>query len=186
MSIPHLQGKVQTVLGVIDPAEMGITLPHEHLVSDGAAWFVEPEEATDRAMARAKVSLETLSWIRYHWFQNLDDMLMLDEQEAVEEILHFKWAGGKTVVEMSNHGLGRDPQALARISRENGTAHPHGLRILLRRLACPKGSKPRAKKRSRPRSSATSPQGLGTRGSRPAISAKSELTGLWIFRRRSL
>jgi len=120
MSIPHLQGKVQTVLGIIDPADMGITLPHEHLVSDGAAWFVEPEEATAKAMARAKVSLETLCWIRYHWFQNLDDMLMLDEQEAVEEILHFKWAGGQTVVEMSNHGLGRDPQALARISRITG------------------------------------------------------------------
>jgi phosphotriesterase-related protein len=120
MSIPQLQGKVQTVLGIIDPVEMGITLPHEHLVSDGAAWFVEPQEATEKALARAKVSLETLCWIRYHWFQNLDDMLMLDEREAVEEILHFKWAGGQTVVEMSNHGLGRDPQALARISRITG------------------------------------------------------------------
>jgi len=117
MPIPHLQGKVQTVLGVIDPGDLGITLPHEHIVSDGSAWFVEPEEATEKAMARAKVSQNTLWWIRYHWFQNLDDMLMLDEQEAIEELKHFKWAGGRSVVEMSNHGLGRDPLALARISR---------------------------------------------------------------------
>jgi len=120
MSIPHLTGKVQTVLGIITPEDMGITLAHEHIVSDGSAWFVEPQEATEKAMARAKVSLETLPWIRYHWFQNHDDMLMLDEAEAVEEVLHFKWAGGETIVEMSNHGLGRDPQALARISRKTG------------------------------------------------------------------
>jgi phosphotriesterase-related protein len=120
MPIPHLQGKVQTVLGIIAPGDLGITLPHEHIVSDGSAWFVEPEEATEKAMARAKVSLNTLWWIRYHWFQNLDDMLMLDEPEAIEELQHFKLAGGGSVVEMSNHGLGRDPLALARISRITG------------------------------------------------------------------
>jgi phosphotriesterase-related protein len=120
MSIPQLQGKIQTVLGIIDPEHLGITLPHEHIVSDGSAWFVEPEEATEKAMARAKVSFDTLWWVRYHWFQNMDDMLMLDEWEAIEELLHFKKAGGHSVVEMSNHGLGRDPLALARISRTTG------------------------------------------------------------------
>lgn len=120
MAIPHLSGKVQTVLGVIDPGEMGITLAHEHIISDGTAWFVEPSEATEKKMARAPVCMETLWWIRYHWFQNYDDMLMLDEEEAVAELRHFQWAGGRTVVEMSNIGLGRDPQALARISRRTG------------------------------------------------------------------
>jgi phosphotriesterase-related protein len=120
MANSPLSGKIQTVLGVIDPAELGITLAHEHIVSNGAAWYVEPAEATELKMARAPVSLEILWWIRTHWFQNLDDMLMLDEEEAVSELMHFKWAGGRSVVEMSNNGLGRDPQALARISRRTG------------------------------------------------------------------
>jgi phosphotriesterase-related protein len=120
MGTPQLSGKIQTVLGVIESAEMGVTLAHEHIISDGAAWFIEPSEATEKKMARAPVSMENLWWIRYHWFQNYDDMLMLDEGEAVEELLHFKWAGGRTVVEMSNVGLGRDPQALVRISRRTG------------------------------------------------------------------
>ena len=120
MAASHLSGKIQTVLGLIEPEQMGITLAHEHIVSDGTAWFREPAEATEKKMARAPVSLETLWWIRYHWFQNYDDMLLLDEDEAVEELMHFKWAGGQTVVEMSNHGLGRDPEALARISRRTG------------------------------------------------------------------
>ena len=120
MSNSHLAGKVQTVLGVINPEQMEVTLPHEHIISDGSAWFVEPAEATEKKMARAPVSLENLWWIRYHWFQNHDDMLMLDEEEAVAELMHFQWAGGRTVVEMSNIGLGRDPLALARISRRTG------------------------------------------------------------------
>lgn len=105
---------------MIHPDEMGITLAHEHIVSDGSAWFVEPAEATEKKMAREPVSLETLWWVRYHWFQNHDDLLMLDEEEAADELLHFQRAGGRTVVEMSNVGLGRDPHALARISRRTG------------------------------------------------------------------
>ena len=48
MSIAKLSGKIQTVLGVIEPDQLGITLPHEHLVSDGSAWFVEPGEASEK------------------------------------------------------------------------------------------------------------------------------------------
>ena len=119
-SIPELKGKIQTVLGVIEPEELGLTLAHEHLISDGSAWLVEPQEATEKHMARAPVCQENLWWIRYHWFQNLDDVLMLDEQEAIEEVTHFARAGGRSVVEMSNIGLGRDPMGLARISRATG------------------------------------------------------------------
>ena len=120
MPIAKLSGKIQTVLGVIEPDRLGITLPHEHLVSDGSAWFVEPDEASEKHMARAKVSLETLWWIRYNWFGNLDDLMCLDVQEAIDELIHFVRAGGQSVIEMSNIGLGRDPLALARISRAAG------------------------------------------------------------------
>ncbi len=119
-SLSDLKGKIQSVLGIMEPDALGLTLAHEHIVSDGSAWLVEAEEATEKHMARCKVSLETLWWIRYHWFQNRDDLLMLDEAEAIEELTHFARAGGRSVVEMSNIGLGRDPLALARISRATG------------------------------------------------------------------
>jgi phosphotriesterase-related protein len=64
MSTSELKGKIQTVLGLIEPEELGVTLPHEHLISDGSAWYREPEEACDLGMARSKVSIETLWWIR--------------------------------------------------------------------------------------------------------------------------
>jgi len=120
MSTLKLTGKVQTVLGAIAPERLGITLPHEHIICDGTSWFVEPSEATAKAMAHHPVTLDILWWLRYHLFQNWDDVRLLDEQEAIGEILRFKYAGGNSIVELSNIGLGRDPMALARISRVTG------------------------------------------------------------------
>ncbi len=45
----HMKGKVQTVLGPIDPSEMGITLTHEHFLIDLSYYFMPPEEASERA-----------------------------------------------------------------------------------------------------------------------------------------
>ncbi|MFC1931345.1 phosphotriesterase [Chloroflexota bacterium] len=120
MSIKELAGKVQTVLGRISPDQLGITLPHEHIVADLSPIFIEPKEATDKAMAYHPVTIDILWWIRYHQVQNLDDCRLLDEKLAIEEILRFKSAGGKSIVDMSNIGLGRDPLALARIARITG------------------------------------------------------------------
>ena len=114
------KGKVQTVLGLIDPSGMGVTLPHEHLMSDGTGWFVEPDDAFEKEMAHRPVSVDILWWLIYHKYTNLDDMICMDEREAIEEVTHFKHAGGTTVVEMSNIGLGRSPKSLARISRATG------------------------------------------------------------------
>ncbi len=120
MGRSELTGKVQTVLGLIAPEDLGITLPHEHLVSDGSCWFVDPSEATEKAMVHHPVTLDILWWLRYHLFQNMDDLLLLDEQEATEEAVRFRLAGGNSIIELSNIGLGRDPAALARISRATG------------------------------------------------------------------
>jgi phosphotriesterase-related protein len=114
------KGKIQTVLGLIEPGELGITLPHEHLMSDGTGWIVEPEDAFEKAMAYKPVTADILWWLTYHRFTNFDDLMCMDEDEAVEEIMHFKLAGGNSVVEMSNIGLSRSPKSLARISRRTG------------------------------------------------------------------
>ena len=47
---PNLCGKIQTVLGLIEPKDLGICLPHEHTVVDGSCWFKEPEEAVASGM----------------------------------------------------------------------------------------------------------------------------------------
>jgi len=116
----ELAGKVQTVLGLVDAGLLGVTLPHEHLLTDLTVYFTEPTEATEKRMAYQPITLENLAWIRTHCLNHLDDLQLLDEELAIKEALYYKQAGGNTIVELSNIGLGRDPLGLARIARATG------------------------------------------------------------------
>jgi phosphotriesterase-related protein len=115
-----LAGRVQTVLGSIGAEEVGITLPHEHLLIDFKVMFVEPADARDKGRAWEPVSLANLGWVRQNFNSNLDNLRLTDEQVAKDEILLFKDAGGHTVVDPTPRTLARDPLALARIARATG------------------------------------------------------------------
>ncbi len=112
--------EVQTVLGPIAPSEMGITLMHEHLLLDATPWFQEPEEASRRALAHRPVSMEMLGALRNDPFLVRDNCELTDEGAATEEVTLFRLAGGRTVVDPTCRGIGRDPRALQRISRATG------------------------------------------------------------------
>jgi phosphotriesterase-related protein len=115
-----LTGNVITVLGLTPGEDLGFTLPHEHLLFDGSVYVVEPEQLSERALAHQLVSLENLSWIRYHYRDNFDVWRLSDVELAIRELTLFKLAGGRTVVECTPIDVGRDPMALARISRATG------------------------------------------------------------------
>jgi phosphotriesterase-related protein len=129
----------QTVLGPIAADQMGITLPHEHLLIDFAVMFREPAPGAERGLSRQPVSLANLGWVRHHFSSNLDNLQLLDEAVARDEALLFKHAGGQTFVDPTNRGLARDPLALARVARATGlnilmgsgyyvdAAHPPGM-----------------------------------------------------------
>lgn len=84
---------VRTVLGDVDPADLGITMAHEHLLMTGG-WPV----------------------------RNEPDYRLDSVDVAVDEIGLFSRLGGTTVVEMTPLGFGRDPDGLRRISRRSGVA----------------------------------------------------------------
>ena len=115
-----LTGQVQTVLGSIRADEIGVTLPHEHLLIDFEVMFVEPTAPRDKARSREPVSLANLGWVRQNFNANLDNLRLVDEQVAQDEIILFKDAGGRTVVDPTPRTLARDPLALARIARATG------------------------------------------------------------------
>ena len=48
MSTDDAKGKVLTVLGPIDPYDLGVTQTHEHLISDLSSHFVQPEDELGR------------------------------------------------------------------------------------------------------------------------------------------
>jgi phosphotriesterase-related protein len=115
-----LRGQIQTVLGAVASDAIGITLPHEHLLIDFKVMFAEPPAPADKARSREPVSLANLGWVRQNFNANLDNLRLLDEQVAQDEILLFKEAGGRTVIDPTPTTIGRDPRALARIARATG------------------------------------------------------------------
>ncbi|HET7471950.1 MAG TPA: hypothetical protein VFJ71_02385 [Candidatus Limnocylindrales bacterium] len=83
---------VQTVLGPIDPADLGWTLPHEHTAI--ALWHIPN---------------------RWDYWE-----LRRDEPVILAELAGFKAAGGGALVDLTLDGVGRDPAWLAGLARGSG------------------------------------------------------------------
>ena len=108
---------IQTVLGKIKPEDLGITTTHEHLFIDLRWMLVPPKESTELFKAYEPIGLDNLGWIRRNWTSNLDNLLISDEEITITEASKYKRAGGGTIVDATSIGIGRDPLALARVSR---------------------------------------------------------------------
>ena len=81
---------VRTVRGDVDPADLGITLCHEHLIIDLSTAFGDP------------------------------DLKLDDPAEVAEDLADAKALGLRTVVDVTPLGTGRDAVKLARISELAG------------------------------------------------------------------
>lgn len=82
---------VMTVRGPVSGADLGITLPHEHLLLD-----------------------------LYQVFQPHRDMKLYDKDLAAAELDLYAKAGGGTLVEVTTPDLGRDPKGLVELSDRTG------------------------------------------------------------------
>jgi predicted metal-dependent phosphotriesterase family hydrolase len=83
---------VQTVLGPIDPADLGVTLPHEH--TQIALWHVRD---------------------RWDYWQ-----LTRDREAILEELGQYRAAGGRSLVDLTVDGVGRDPAWLVDLAGASG------------------------------------------------------------------
>ena len=82
--------KIMTVCGEISPDQLGIVLPHEHIVCD---------------IARLSGSL---------------DNLLTDIEPCKREVEYFKRAGGGTIVDITPPDIGRNAAPLKEISQATG------------------------------------------------------------------
>jgi phosphotriesterase-related protein len=113
-------GLVRTVLGPIAVEDMGVTLMHEHIVLDTSSWWRRPCCATDIGFAERPLDISMIGDLRMNPFLNRDNCGLFDVAAAIEELRLFADYGGRTVVDPTNLGIGRDPSALQRISRRTG------------------------------------------------------------------
>lgn len=115
-----MTGKIQTVLGPIEPEQLGITMTHEHLLVDLMSYFQVPDEASLRSYADRPLTMDMLGKLGTVWSMNRANLQYYDEKTSIEEVLQFAHAGGGGIVDTTDFDLARDPLALQRISRATG------------------------------------------------------------------
>ena len=118
MEDANISGRAQTVLGTVAPETLGITMMHEHLISDLSRFFHEPDDPQEQLIARTPVDLGTLSWVLMNWSGSLDNLVLSDQDLAVDEVSIFKKEGGGTLVDVTSVGLGREPLALRYVAEK--------------------------------------------------------------------
>ena len=134
-----VRGQVQTVLGPVEPASLGPTSMHEHLLLSLECYFSMPDEASGRWLVHRPITLDILGSLPSIWQTHRDSINLLDERVALEEAMAWRLEGGSTIVDATSIGIARDPLALARISRATGlnvvmgagyyvpVSHPEGM-----------------------------------------------------------
>ncbi len=113
-------GRVMTVLGPVAADALGPTLMHEHILNDVRCWWNRPAEPDRQYLAGGKVTPDILGELRMDPFVNLDNCALDDEATAIDELRPLAALGGRTVVDPTCRGIGRDPEALQRIARATG------------------------------------------------------------------
>jgi phosphotriesterase-related protein len=111
---------VRTIRGDVDSHELGIVLPHEHILVDFRRFYVEPADEEGRVVARSAITLDTLSWVRYHQRQCLDALHLDSVEGQINELNRFVRAGGGTIVELTPACAGRNVAGLVEISEATG------------------------------------------------------------------
>jgi len=110
------KGKVQTVLGLIDPSKLGPTLMHEHLLID----LVPPSLAADAEHDETEITLCNCWKIQYGQQPSLKNYRLNQTDVAIEEVHDMLEAGGRSIVDLTTGGLKPDPKGLKAISQATG------------------------------------------------------------------
>jgi len=113
-------GKVMTVAGPVPAESLGITLMHEHILNDCRCWWHPPRTPERQYLAESFVCIEILGELRQDPFVNKHNITLDDEALAIAELKTLAAEGGRTVVEPTCQGIGRNPLALRRISEATG------------------------------------------------------------------
>ena len=114
------RGLVQTVLGPVHPSELGATTTHEHLYIDFSFMYRPARDTPSPDLADAPITLENLGWIRRNYYSNRSNLQLMDVETTIGEVKEYREVGGGTIVDATTAGIGRNPDALARISSESG------------------------------------------------------------------
>ena len=111
---------IMTLNGPIDRNEAGIIAPHEHVFIDITNQAPAQYAISKRRLSRDTVNITNLDRLSRNPYFVLDNLRLDEEDVAVEELFHFRAAGGTTMVDATPVSIGRDPEALNRVGIKSG------------------------------------------------------------------
>lgn len=106
-----LRGQAQTVRGLVDPADLGATLMHEHLLWDirTPTMRADPDQGPDLCLCNYYA---VSSGIR----KSPNNLVFVDHGLATDEVRRMRRSGGRSMVELTVGGLKPDPIGLRKVS----------------------------------------------------------------------
>ena len=111
------QGKVQTVLGLVDPAELGPTLMHEHVFIDLTP---PPLRLSPPPMQEEEITLCNCFGIAYGQKPFMRNYRLDETEVAIAELNEMKAAGGRALVDLTVGGLNPEPERLVEVAKATG------------------------------------------------------------------
>ncbi|XP_037280256.2 N-acetyltaurine hydrolase isoform X1 [Rhipicephalus microplus] len=120
-----MKGKVLSVLGPVEPSQLGKVLTHEHLSNtlDDRVFLSGPSELHHAEMSSCTVALENLWWIRQFPYSHIENLLFHGadvDQAILEEMRFLRSNGGGALVENTCRGMGRNIPLMRRVAHETG------------------------------------------------------------------
>ena len=108
---------VETVLGPIAAAELGVTSMHEHLLLDARILHAPSREPPPDD---PRVTIENLGFVRWNLLALEDNLVLDDAALAARELGLAAAEGQRAVVDLTAWGLGPQPARLPEIARATG------------------------------------------------------------------
>lgn len=112
-------GKVQTVAGLLDPTDLGITCVREHIFHDSRDIYFHAHPGSPE-MGETPVGPDNRWWIANNAFNNRDNLTFDEFGAAVVEVARFAQSGGGTLVELTNYGMGTQPEQVRKLAVQTG------------------------------------------------------------------
>ena len=113
-------GNVMTVLGPVPVEDLGITLIHEHTLIDSGVNGPEPKEVSRAQLFNRPLTMDILGEVRALPQSNRDNQRLNDVALVSTELRDYSLWGGRTIVDQTVEGLGRDPRGVMQVSHGSG------------------------------------------------------------------
>jgi phosphotriesterase-related protein len=109
------KGEMVSVLGPVAGGQLGLILPHEHVLCD-----LTPLALRDPAIPETEIALANRHAVEYRPLAYKGNHRLDLRDMARAEIAAFAACGGGTVVDLTTGGIAPDPEGLAEIARATG------------------------------------------------------------------